>query len=617
MKYSEVQKRAISHKDGPMMVLAGPGSGKTAVITKRIQVLVEEHQIPPEQILVITFSKAASVEMKERFLTLSQNRNSQVWFGTFHSIFFHILRQAYHYESQNIITPLLKRRFLEEAIEEAGYEVEDKADFMEEIEHEIGRVKGEGVDLAYYYSSGCPEEVFRSVYTGYEQRLRKHRIIDFDDMICMTYDLLAKYPDILRQWQQKFAYILIDEFQDINRLQYETVKLLAAPRNNLFIVGDDDQSIYGFRGAKPGIMLQFPQDFPETESVTLGVNYRCSKEIMTAAGRLIHTNKKRYPKTLEAGNGKRDTVRIGKCHDLAAESRFIAKQISSYKEQGTAYNEMAILFRLNHQARSIAARLMESNIPFVMKEMMPNIFEHFIAKDFIAYFKLAMGSRERGLFLQIANRPKRYLSREAFEDSTVSFSSLYSYYYDKPWMAERIDRFQNDLLLLKKMPPYAAIDYIRNVIGYNEFLVEYATYRGIKPDDWIELCNDLQETAKESGSYDEWFDTIAEYEEKLEESRKEDNEVDGVRLLTMHRSKGLEFDVVFIPDVNEGITPYRKAVLPDDMEEERRMFYVAMTRARKHLHLIFLTERYNKQCDPSRFLFEISDKMKSLDRPEG
>ena len=613
MNYNEVQQEAIQHQEGPMMVLAGPGSGKTTVITKRVQSLIEEHHIDPGKILVITFSKAASVEMKERYLALNQNNSRNVWFGTFHAVFFHILRYTYHYDSQNIITSSLKKRFLEESITSSGYETEDKNELIEDIENEISMVKGEGIDIDCYYSAGCPEEIFRSIFAGYEERLKKHHLIDFDDMIVMAYKLLTEHSNILRQWQERFAYILIDEFQDINRLQYETVKLLAEPENNLFIVGDDDQSIYGFRGAKPGIMLRFPDDFPRTKQVTLGKNYRCSGEIMTAASRLIARNKKRYHKKLEAVNGKTDAVHIRKCKTIGEENRLLVKQILQYKETGIPNEEMAVLFRINYQARSLIGRLLEYNIPFVIKDNIPNIFEHFIAKDILAYIKIALGSRERALFLQIANRPKRYLSREAFREPEVSFQSLYAFYRDKRWMGERLEEFQNDLAFIKKMPPFAAVDFIRKSIGYDGFLEEYARYREVKPDDWILLLDDLQETAKESKTYEEWFAYIDEYGKKLEEKqKKQDEESAGVRLLTMHRAKGLEFDVVFIPDVNEGVTPYRKASLPDELEEERRMFYVGMTRARKHLHLIFPEERYNKECKPSRFLFEIGGDEKGL-----
>lgn len=612
MEYNEVQKKAISHKDGPMMVLAGPGSGKTAVIVKRVLKLIEGYQVSPEQILVITFSKAASIEMKERFFSLCKEKRYPVQFGTFHAVFFHILRTAYHYNSGNIVNPILKRRFLEEAIAETSYEVEELGEFVEDVEREISLVKSEGIAIEHYFSVNSPEEIFRSIYRGYEARMRNHRQIDFDDMIVYTYDLLRKRQDILAGWQRKFTYILVDEFQDINRLQYENLKLLAAPENNLFIVGDDDQSIYGFRGAKPDIMLHFPREFVGARQVILNTNYRCTNEILHAAQRLISHNKKRYSKQLTAFRGKGGAVHIVKCKDLLKEKRILTDKILEDIQSHIAYHEIAVLFRTNQQVASIAGSLLERNIPFVMKEGIPNLFEHFIAKDIIAYIKLGMGERNRAHFLRIANRPKRYMNREVFAETEISFADIYSFFHDKPWMEEYIDRFQEDVIELKFLTPYTAIDYIRKGIGYDDYIREYAAFRGVKADDWLEVLDDLQASAKGKKDYEEWFQYIDEYGDKLRQDseKRKDEYVEGVQLLTMHGAKGLEFESVYIADVNEGVTPYRKAVLEEEIEEERRMFYVAMTRAKGKLTLFYLEERYNKEVEPSRFLAEIAPKLK-------
>lgn len=618
MECNKEQKEAIMHRDGPAMVLAGPGAGKTYVITNRVKALIDEYGVKPEQILVVTFSKAAAVEMKERFEMMTGGRRLPVRFGTFHSVFFQILRLAYHYEVKDIATPALKYRFLEETLNETGYEVDDKKEFLSDIEKEISRVKGEGIEIDCYFSSACSAEIFQKMYRGYQEKLQRHRCLDFDDMVVYTYQLLKEREDIRRRWQAQFRYLLIDEFQDINRLQYETVCMLAEPENNLFIVGDDDQSIYGFRGAKPGIMLSFPKRFPDTKQIVLGVNYRCSDEIMKAAERLIGKNNERYEKHIVANKGKEQPVHMKKCENLPDEAEKIVAQIQMYQKEGIAYQEMAVLFRTNMQMRLLAGKLMEHGVPFTMRENLPNLFDTWMAKDIMCYLQLALGNRSCEKFLKIANRPVRYLSRTAFTESEVSFDKLRAYYAVKnqEWMEERIWNFEYDLKNLASLSPYAAIHFIRKGIGYDEFLKTYADERNVNADDWFDVLDEMQEMARDKKSIPEFLSFVENYGDTLEEIRQEQKkqqvkEEPGVSLMTMHASKGLEFPVVFVPTLNEDIVPYRKAVQEGNLEEERRMLYVAMTRAKTYLHLSFVKERFHKEAEPSPFLYEISPALKN------
>lgn len=618
MECNKEQEEAIMHRDGPAMVLAGPGAGKTYVITNRVKALIDEYGVKPEQILVVTFSKAAAVEMKERFEMLTGGQRLPVRFGTFHSVFFQILRLAYHYEVKDIATPALKYRFLEETLNETGYEVDDKKEFLSDIEKEISRVKGEGIEIDCYFSSACSAEIFQKMYRGYQEKLQRHRCLDFDDMVVYTYQLLKEREDIRRRWQAQFRYLLIDEFQDINRLQYETVCMLAEPENNLFIVGDDDQSIYGFRGAKPGIMLSFPKRFPDTKQIVLGVNYRCSDEIMKAAERLIGKNNERYEKHIVANKGKEQPVHMKKCENLPDEAEKIVAQIQMYQKEGIDYQEMAVLFRTNMQMRLLAGKLMEHGIPFTMRENLPNLFDTWMAKDIMCYLQLALGNRSREKFLKIANRPVRYLSRTAFTEPEVSFDKLRAYYAVKnqDWMEERIWNFEYDLKNLAALSPYAAIHFIRKGIGYDEFLKIYADERNVNADDWFDVLDEMQEMARDKKSIAEFLSFVENYGDTLEEMRQEQKkqqvkEEPGVSLMTMHASKGLEFPVVFVPTLNEDIVPYRKAVQEGNLEEERRMLYVAMTRAKTYLHLSFVKERFHKEVEPSPFLYEISPALKN------
>lgn len=618
MECNKEQEEAIMHQDGPAMVLAGPGAGKTYVITNRVKALIDEYGVKPEQILVVTFSKAAAVEMKERFEMLTGGQRLPVRFGTFHSVFFQILRLAYHYEVKDIATPALKYRFLEETLNETGYEVDDKKEFLSDIEKEISRVKGEGIEIDCYFSSACSAEIFQKMYRGYQEKLQRHRCLDFDDMVVYTYQLLKEREDIRRRWQAQFRYLLIDEFQDINRLQYETVCMLAEPENNLFIVGDDDQSIYGFRGAKPGIMLSFPKRFPDTKQIVLGVNYRCSDEIMKAAERLIGKNNERYEKHIVANKGKEQPVHMKKCENLPDEAEKIVAQIQMYQKEGIAYQEMAVLFRTNMQMRLLAGKPMEHGVPFTMRENLPNLFDTWMAKDIMCYLQLALGNRSREKFLKIANRPVRYLSRTAFTEPEVSFDKLRAYYAVKnqEWMEERIWNFEYDLKNLASLSPYAAIHFIRKGIGYDEFLKTYADERNVNADDWFDVLDEMQEMARDKKSIPEFLSFVENYGDTLEEMRQEQKkqqvkEEPGVSLMTMHASKGLEFPVVFVPTLNEDIVPYRKAVQEGNLEEERRMLYVAMTRAKTYLHLSFVKERFHKEAEPSPFLYEISPALKN------
>lgn len=570
----------------------------------------------PAQILVVTFSKAASVEMRERFEVISGGGRLPVRFGTFHSLFFQVLRAAYHYEASDIVSPLLKRRFLEESLMETEYDdVEDRKEFLDEVEQEISRIKGEGTDIDHYYSASCPEEVFRRIYQGYQSRIQKNHYLDFDDMVVYTYELFRARPDILAIWQKRFRFILIDEFQDINRLQFATIQMLALPENNLFIVGDDDQSIYGFRGARPDIMISFPGQYKSLGRTTIGGNYRCREQILKAASYLISHNRKRYDKKLVAMRGKGDAIHVSQFGNMLSQADAVTQRVRDYIDYGTEPDEIAILFRTARQMNVFARKFMEYNIPFVMRDNVQNLFEHWVAKDLRTYMAMAGGDRSRGSFLKIANRPRRYLSRAAFQEEEISFGQLYEYYRDKPYMCERINTLQNDLFAMKTMTPYSALDYILSVIGYRDFLREYAAERNVAAADWEEIAAELKEDASAYKTVQEWENHIEEYGRRLEEKRRlsrfgggsEHAEKEhGVSLMTMHSSKGLEFEVVFIPDVNEGVVPYQKSVDEGNLEEERRLLYVAMTRAREHLHLSFTKQRFHNAVEPSRFLRELT-----------
>lgn len=609
MQMNEAQRIAVQHKDGPMLVIAGPGSGKTFVITERTRYLIEHSQIPQEQILVITFTKAAATEMKERFLSIRKESRTGVNFGTFHAVFFTILKHAYHFTASNIVKEDSKYQYMKDIIHKMELEYEDEKEFISDIFSEISLVKGSRIDLSNYYSISCSDEVFREIYTEYDKRLRRANLIDFDDMLLICHRLLSEREDILRVWQNKFRYILIDEFQDINLVQYEIIRMLALPQNNLFIVGDDDQSIYRFRGAKPEIMLNFPSDYPKCQKIVLNTNYRSTAQILKASSRLVQNNQNRFEKITQAVKGEGAEIVIRHFNTLSEENQALAQEILQLYAQGIALSEIAILVRTTLGSGSLVHKLMEYNIPFQMKDALPNLFDHWIAKDILCYIRIAMGNTDRSLYLQIINRPKRYISRECFDLANVNLEAVKDYYEDKNWVLERLDQLEYDLALLNGMNPYAAVNYIRRGIGYEDYLKEYADMRRIKPEELIEVLDELQESAKGFKTFDQWFTHMEEYKEELKRQVVENREQkrDSVTIATMHSSKGLEFRAVFILDANEGITPHKKATLSTDIEEERRLFYVAMTRAEEQLYIYSAKERYNKVMQWSRFIDEIRD----------
>lgn len=608
----------MSHRDGVMLVLAGPGSGKTAVITHRTQKLITEYQAAPSSILVVTFTKAAARQMRERFLHLMNTGSTTVTFGTFHGIFYGILRQAYGITSRNIAGEDEKYRILREIVQKTSMDVEDEKDLLDSLNREISTVKNGRIPLSHYYSASCPDEEFRRIYETYEKRLHSRHLLDFDDLMVYCYQLFSRHPEILSAWQKKFRYILIDEFQDVNQLQYDIIKLLALPENNLFLVGDDDQSIYRFRGARPEIMLHVPKDYPDLKQIVLKQNYRCTKEIVEKSQNLIRWNDARYEKQLVTANSSGKPIEIRTFENESEETSWLVRQIQKDIEEGCPCREIAVLFRTNVGSRMTVERLMEYNLPFTMRDVLPNLYEHWLAKNMVSYMRLAAGSRNRRDFLAVMNRPNRYLSREAFYEQEMPFEILYQFYEGKEWMCDRIEKMEYDLKMMKNMTPYAAINYIRYGIGYDEYLKEYAEYRRLKTEELYDILREIQESAKGYQTFQEWFDYMEEYKEKLrEQAEKIRLEREAVTISTLHSVKGLEYERVYILNVNEGTIPYHKAVLDADMEEERRMFYVGMTRAKEQLHLYSIKERFGKKQEISRFLDELDEAPSGKGRTKG
>lgn len=609
MKFNEMQKKAVIHGTGPCQVLAGPGSGKTLTIVNRIRNLIEKNGVRPEEILVVTFTRYAASEMKTRLNALMGNKSIPVTAGTFHGIYYGILKWAYRMDSRNILSEEEKYQILREAVSGQELEVFDEEDFLRNIAEEIGRIKNNRLSLDEFVSAKVNADAFRNIFRAYEERRKSLRKIDFDDMLVVCYELFESRPDILKLWQKKFRYILVDEFQDINRIQYDVIRMLAFPENNLYVVGDDDQAIYGFRGADSELMFQFLKDYPDARQITLGQNYRSTGNIVRNSLKVISHNRKRFYKDLTAVKDRGKCLHIQELKDPAEEAGYVADEIEKSMDSGSAPEETAVLFRVHTDARPVVEELIERHIPFQMKEHLPNIYNHFIAKDIQAYMRLAVGRRERKDFLQVMNRPKRYIGRDSLTGNEVSFEDIRKFYCDKDWMMDRIDQFEWDVKMLAKMAPYAGIQYIRKRIGYDDFIRDYAYTHHTERSDLNEILAELEESAKQYASIEEWFRHIERYTEmlRLKEQQKSAKQ-EGVRLMTLHAAKGLEFDSVFLIEANEGQIPYKKAKTEMETEEERRLFYVGMTRAKERLTVCYVKTKNGKASEPSRFVDELMEE---------
>lgn len=614
MKLNRGQDEAIKHGNGPCMVLAPPGSGKTLIVTERTRYLIEESGVRPDQILVITFTRYAAREMKERFERLTAGKNYPVTFGTFHSIFYGILKCAYGIGANNLMSEKESSVLLQEVLDqtdiESTPEVEDEEELVRELLREVGMVKNGLCHLKDFHSKYLTQDEFAEVFRSYEHQKKELKKIDFDDMLVQCYALFRKKPEILQGWQKRFQYILIDEFQDINRVQYEVIRMLAAPRYNLFVVGDDDQSIYGFRGAKPELMLYMKQEFPSLRTISLTVNYRSTEFITGAAARVILHNDTRFYKRVQSFRGRGQNVHVQEVLDEQEEAQYVTEEIQKKLDQGIKPGEIAVLFRAAVQARMISEILSEHRIPFEMRDYVTNFYRHFIVKDIMAYLQLAAGKRDRSLFLTICNRPLRYLARNSMENRQVNFEDLRKFYCDKDWMLDIIDQFDVDVRMMKNMAPYAAIQYIRKKIGYDDFLKEYAEKHQISWKQLMDVMAELEERSKNFKSYDEWEIHIAKYTQELEEQQAKARKIKGerenkVQLMTIHSAKGLEFEDVFVIHANEGEIPHQKAEKKDEIEEERRLFYVALTRAKNNLCISYITQKNGNSIKPSRFVEEL------------
>lgn len=630
-QFNEAQRQAIAHFTGPCLTLAGPGSGKTTVIVERICRLLEQG-VPARNILVLTFTRAAAVEMRERFLkrieekrqsdreeTLSVSAARQVLFGTFHSAFFQILRYSGGYDASSVLRGEEKYALLEEVSRGVGI-YHDREGWYQEVLKEISDVKGNAMEPEDYKPLSCTAGEFSVLYRGYQELLLQRKKLDFDDMLLRCLRMFEERPDLLEIWQERCQFLLIDEYQDSSLIQCRLAQMLAAPQNNIMVVGDDDQSIYGFRGAAPERMRDFLACYPDAKQYLLNINYRCPGRVVEAAGRLIRENQDRLPKEIlsakasterEQVSGKNRMEEIVTCQEfvtLLEENQGIIDRIRTYHEAGVPYEEMAVLYRINRNPVQLLRLMEEHGIPVQVKGKSMGPFQHWICQDLCAYLRAANGSTRRADWLRVISHPERYFSRSALGQEPVTLDSLFEYYSDDRRRIDTLDHLSYDMTLLRKVPPYAGISHLRRYMGYDDYLEENdKTGEG----HLTEIVEQLQETADGCRTGAEWLDYVKRMQEGTmsatvsgDAAGESAEERCGVHFMTMHGAKGLEFPVVFIVDANEGMTPYKRADSPEGIEEERRLFYVAMTRAKERLHISWTKERFHRPQSRSRFVEE-------------
>lgn len=601
------QIHAISHGTGPMLVLAGPGSGKTTVIIQRIRRLTEKMGVSPYRILVITFTKAAAEQMKTRYAALQGKAG--VMFGTFHSIFFRILRQACGYSLEQVLSEDERRNTMQKLVTEARISVQDQEEYIQQFFSQYSLMKNQLQDVSDFMPDGLPKDEFVALTKKFDGWKRRNEKIDFDDMLTECYEVLSQDEKTRKMWQDRFDYILVDEFQDVNRAQYACLQMLAAPKNNLFVVGDDDQSIYGFRGASPSFMLDFPKDFPGTEKVFLDVNYRCSGRIIRLASQVIGTNMSRYEKNIKGDRDLGERINVFVAKDSGEEAELTAQKIVHLLEEGMPIEEIAVIFRTNIQGGAFARALFRRGIPYHLRDGGFHLYDHWIARDLAAYLFLAENRDSDASLLRIVNKPKRYISKDLLaEAEQMPYGLLRSLHVCpslQKWQAEHLESLEEDLRQIQKRKPYEALRYVRKVVGYDEYLSDYAVYRKASLSNMIEIADEITETAKGTESGTEFVRKMEELSRQMKEQSKQKGNTHGVTLTTFHGAKGLEFGAVFLPSLAEGIIPYEKGRKGSALEEERRLFYVGLTRTKDRLFLSFTENRYEKPLKPSRFLMEM------------
>lgn len=656
------QSDAVMHTDGPCVVIAPPGSGKTKVLTLRIGALIKRHGVAPKHILVVTFTRSAAEQMRDRFLQNCGKQDTEVTFGTFHAVFFRILKESLQMGAKldgygmgqplKILSEKEKKQILTAIVNQTESRRAQFPD-LEQVSAYISRRKnhmeaeacrkpepaaigaGTGMDgehAAAEAGTDTDEEAAADeIWKEYCEACRELGGLDFEDITGLCGRLLrdGRNAGILAYWRDRCRYLLVDEFQDVSPIQFSILRLIAAPRNHLFMVGDEDQSIYGFRGSDTKLMLALPSYYPEIRTCYLTVNYRSGRKIVTAAKHLIMHNKLRYDKEITAGNAADGIVRITVCPEKRTQMHTICEALRRVPENETA----AVIVRTNAQAAETERFFGQAGIRIAAAHghRTKNVYVHPVAKDVLAYLTLAIGvshtrsgaenagvpsapicmeiarsaSAQENLeaMLRVINKPYRAVSRHAVIESGGSVEALARFYEGNEKMRKTLLLFSEQLRCLACLPPFAALAYLCRGIGYERALPEETLRGGEARQEALTVISALNREAKEMRDHKEWLRAAADG--RILPMQAGEASESPIRVLTMHACKGLEFDHVVLPGLNEGVIPHKKAFLPEEIEEERRLLYVAMTRARKTLLMTCVHKQGDQKFQMSRFIRDL------------
>jgi len=613
---SENQKKAVLHIEGPLLVFAGAGSGKTKTLTYRVAYLIEELKVKPDNILAVTFTNKASEEMKERIKNLLNKDINLFWIGTFHSMCSRILRKEIAYLGYNKNFTILDEDDSLKIIDEAIKNLDFQKNYFQsrEIYNKISYIKSRGLFVEDYIPKDGYDEALKKIFLKYEEIKKNGNLVDFDDLINFVTKILNQNDIISRYYSEKFKFILVDEYQDINPAQHKLLKALTKYNKNIFVVGDDDQSIYKFRGSSSELMLSFKDDFEKVEVVYLSENYRSTETIVNASKFLIKNNKTREEKPLYAIKSGGDKIKLYRAINEIDEARFIIKKIIELKETGIDFSQIAILYRTNAQSRTFEEAAILFSIPYRLVGGI-KFYQRKEIKDLLSYLRIVLNERDFLSLERVFNFPKIGVGEKTFDKIKFYLETEKSL----------IDSLEKILEITKNKK-------VNNSI--TKFIENFKKWKNLQ-DDIFELINsiisDVQfleniEEEKKENIY-EFLNIVKEFNDRTGSTRLEDflsyislisdvdtiDTSDKITLMTVHSAKGLEFNSVFIVGLEEGLFPHFKSLLSnEDIEEERRLLYVAMTRAKENLYLTYSIRRTRmgvpEFLDPSRFLNEIPEE---------
>lgn len=623
------QEQAVYSTEGPLLILAGAGSGKTRVLTARTAFMLVEMQIPPNAIMLVTFTAKAAAEMKRRIAEypgMSASKVNQLVAGTFHSIFYRIL--SFHEREKWSSERLMKKEWQrEQLLKEAGrkLQIDDKEFAYDLALQQIGLWKNSMIMPSQVKAESPWEEKVALLYKEYESAKEKQGIFDFDDMLLGCYKLFKAHPAILENYQERFRYFLIDEFQDINKVQYELIKMLSAHNTNVCAVGDDDQSIYSFRGSDPAYLFTFKDDFKNTRLIVLNQNYRSPHEIVETANTVISANSIRHEKAMKAQfSGERPPV-LFHPYDEEEEATMILTDIQERIAKGARPSQFAILFRTNSASRAVFERLANSSLPFRVDQDIDSFYERFMVKGMLSFLRLSLNHDDSEAVKHIL--PSLFLKQAVFRDLQANSilkdcSMLEAFVHIKTGFAfqeQKLKKLIPVVTSLSSLSPVSAIERVEKDLGYQDFIKKRGN-EGNQLEKGSDDIRDLKVAARN-------FKSVAEFIEhadhmtamNAEIKRSSKNSSDGITLSTIHRSKGLEYENVYILGTVDGSIPHDYALESyrngdrSPLEEERRLLYVAVTRAQKNLFISVPQNRRGRKANPSRFLSKIKSSMPNQD----